>query len=86
MPEDRQEHEVDLVRGYHRHLLTGGVELAWDDCWAAYRRYSFDGLVMGIAASMLVAQSERSDDMFMAMVNRHARQALDLGAEEFLQA
>jgi hypothetical protein len=84
LPEARREHEYGLVQAYHRHLASGGVELAWDDCWAEYRRYSFDGLVMGIAASMLVAQSARSDDMFMAMVNRHARQAWDLGAVEFL--
>jgi hypothetical protein len=84
LPEDRRDHECTLVRAYHRHLGSSGVELPWADCWAGYRRYSLDGLVMGIAASMLVGRSERSDDMFMAMVNRHAVQALDLGAEEFL--
>jgi Phosphotransferase enzyme family len=84
LPDVRRDHEAELVRAYHRHLAAGGVELSWDDCWSAYRRYSFDGLVMGIAASMLVAQTARSDDMFMAMVDRHGRQALDLGAEEFL--
>jgi aminoglycoside phosphotransferase (APT) family kinase protein len=85
LPEARRRHEHGLVQAYHEHLAHGGVEVAWDDCWAGYRRYSFDGLVMGIAASMLVAQSARSDDMFMAMVNRHARQAWDLGAVEFLE-
>jgi hypothetical protein len=84
LPEDRREHERSLVRAYHRHLTRSGVELSWSDCWSGYRRYSLDGLIMGIAASMLVAPSARSDDMFMAMVNRHARQALDLGAGEFL--
>jgi hypothetical protein len=86
LPEARRDHEVELVRAYHRQLAEGGVDLAWDDCWLAYRRYSFDGMVMGIAASMLVARSERSDDMFMAMVERHGRQGLDLGAEELLAA
>jgi len=86
MPEARRDHEVELVRAYHRHLATDGIDMAWDDCWDSYRRYSFDGLVMGIAASMLVTRMARSDDMFMAMVDRHSRQALDLGAEEFLRA
>jgi hypothetical protein len=84
LPEDRGRHEVDLVHAYHRHLSDAGVALDWDDCWSAYRRYSFDGLVMSVAASMLVARSERTDDMFMAMVERHGRQVLDLGAQEFL--
>jgi hypothetical protein len=86
LPEGRRDHEVELVRAYHGHLAAAGVDLAWGDCWEAYRRYSFDGLVMAIAASMLVAQNQRTDDMFMAMVDRHSRQALDLGAEEFLTA
>ena len=35
-------------------------------------------------ASVMVQQTERGDDMFTAMATRHARHALDLGAEEFL--
>ncbi|MGH9055513.1 MAG: phosphotransferase [Acidimicrobiales bacterium] len=84
LPEDRRLHEVDLVRSYHTRLGDAGVDLAWEDCWACYRRYSFDGLLMGIAASMLVGRSERTDDMFMAMVNRHAEQAVDLGSAELI--
>jgi hypothetical protein len=80
----RRAHERGLLRSYQQHLASGGVDLTWDECWHGYRRYSFDGLVMGIVASMLVARTPRSDDMFMAMVTRHARQALDLGADEFL--
>ena len=84
LPEDRRQHEAKLVRAYHGFLTDLGVDLPWADCWQAYRRYCFDGLLMAIAASMLVAQTARSDDMFMAMVNRHGRQALDLGSEDFL--
>ena len=42
---------------------------------------SIDGLLMGMFASMLVTRTERGDDMFMAMVNRHGHQLLDLEAE-----
>lgn len=80
----RREHEAELVASYHRQLATLGVELPWSKCWDDYRRYTFDGLIMGVAASMLVTQTPRSDDMFMAMVSRHAQQAIDLGAEEML--
>jgi Phosphotransferase enzyme family len=83
-PEARRDHECELVRAYHRHLAAGGVHLAWEACWQGYRRYSLDGLVAAIATSMLGWRSTRSDDAWVAMVNRHGCQALDLGAEEFL--
>lgn len=82
--EARRDHEAALVRVYHQQMEAAGVDLAWTDCWEGYRRYSFDGLIMGVVASMLVTRTKRSDDMFMAMVGRHGRQALDVGAVEFL--
>jgi Phosphotransferase enzyme family len=81
---ERGQHERALVKAYHQHLRDAGVDVAFEECWNGYRRYAFDGLVMGIAASMLVTQTPRSDDMFMAMVNRHGHQALDLGSADFL--
>ena len=65
-------------------MHTAGVDLDWDDCWEQYRRHTFAGLVMAVAASMLVEQTERGDDMFMAMANRHGRHALDLDAEALI--
>ena len=84
LPDDRRTHEDDLVRDYHGALTATGVELDWDDCWQQYRRHTFAGLVMAVAASMLVEQTERGDDMFMAMANRHGRHALDLDAEALI--
>ena len=75
-----------MVRAYHRQLATAGVEMDWDQCWESYRRYSFDGLLRAMAASMRQPSVERTDDILMAIVDRHGRQALDLGAEELLQA
>lgn len=83
-PEARRDHECELVRAYHRHLAAGGVNMSWEACWEGYRRYSLDGLVTAIATSMLERQSEGGDEAWLAMVNRHGCQALDLGAEEFL--
>jgi len=85
-PETRRDHEVELVRAYHGQLATAGVEMDWDQCWESYRRYSFDGLLHAMAASMRLPPFERTDDTFMAIVDRHGRHALDLGAEELLQA
>lgn len=81
---DRPGVEADLVESYRVALAAAGVEMSTADCWDGYRRYAFDGLIMAIAASMLVARTDRGDDMFMAMANRHGRQALDLGSAEFL--
>lgn len=83
-PDDRRQAERDLVREYHHAMSVAGVHLSWTDCWTDYCRYSLDGLLMAIIASMLVARTARSDDMFMAMANRHGLQALDLDAADFL--
>jgi Ecdysteroid kinase-like family len=77
---DRQRHEQDLVRAYHDALTARGVGQSFDDCWSGYRRSAFGGIVMDIVAAMVVAQTERGDEMFAAMASRHARHALDLDA------
>lgn len=83
-PDDRRANEEALVREYHAALVTTGGSVDWDTCWRGYRRHGFDGLLMGIIASMLVGRTDRGDDMFMAMVNRHGRQLLDLDAERLI--
>lgn len=80
--EDRRKHEEMLVREYQKCMLGYGVELEWDDLWQQYRLYSFSGFAMAIAASMLVKQTDRGDEMFMAMASRHGRQAIDLESEK----
>jgi hypothetical protein len=83
--DERREVERDLVRRYHEGLLATGVEdYDFDRCWEGHRRGTFAGLIMAIAASMLVEQTERGDAMFMAMAHRHARHALDLDAPALL--
>ncbi|HXZ87928.1 MAG TPA: phosphotransferase [Candidatus Binataceae bacterium] len=85
MPDARRRHETDLVRLYYESLIASGVDgLGWDQCWTEYRRYTFAGLVMAIAASMLVMRNARGDEMFIAMAQRHGRQALDLESEKLL--
>jgi hypothetical protein len=82
---ERREHEADLVRRYHEGLgLAGVTGYSWERCWSAYRHGAFAGLVMAIAASMLVERTARGDEMFLAMAHRHARHALDLDAPALL--
>ncbi|MGI9614912.1 MAG: phosphotransferase family protein [Acidimicrobiales bacterium] len=84
-PEVRRETDDGIVRSYHRGLVEAGVaDYSWDRCWADYRRASFHGFVITVIASTIVVETERGNDMFTAMAKRHARHALDLGAEEFL--
>ena len=86
LPELRRAHEDGLLRAYHGALCAGGVEdYSWDDCWHDYRYTSFGGVVMAVVASMIVEQTERGDDMFVAMASRHGRHALDLDAPTLLE-
>ncbi|QYG91023.1 aminoglycoside phosphotransferase family protein [Iamia sp. SCSIO 61187] len=87
LPEDRRPVEEELVRRYHDGLLAAGIDgFDWDTCWHEHRRGTFAGLVMAVAASMLVEQTERGDLMFLAMASRHAQHALDLDAVELLRS
>ncbi len=87
VPEERRRGEEEIVRGYHRALGEAGIEdYDWDACWRDYRRGTFSGFAVTVVASMMVVQTERGDEMFVTMARRHARHALDLGAEEFLGA
>lgn len=84
LPDERRRHERALMETYRDGLDAYGIDYGWDACWEAYRRFSFAGVRMAVIASMIVVQTDRGDDMFMAMASRHAQQALDLDAMEFL--
>ena len=83
-PDARREHEGDLVDRYVDGLVAQGVAIDRDGVWQQYRRYSFGGLIMAIVASALVRRTERGDEMFVTMAERHAHQALDLDAETLI--
>lgn len=81
----RREHERDLVRRYHDGLVAAGVrDYGWEQCWTDHRLGSFAGFLTAVVAPMMVERTERGDDMFMAMVRRHARHVLDLDAPALL--
>jgi Ser/Thr protein kinase RdoA (MazF antagonist) len=85
--DDRRAHEVDLVRAYYDELSASGVTgVTWEFCWDEYRRQTFHGLLMSIAASMVVVRTDRGDDMFMTQLARSAQQVLDLDALSLLPA
>ncbi len=85
-PKERRRGEEGIVRRYHSAIAEAGVaDYDWTQCWDDYRRGAFAGFAVTVIASMMVVQTERGDEMFIAMARRHARHALDLGAEEFLR-
>jgi hypothetical protein len=85
--EDRRAHEEELLRHYLSELHAHGVEhYGFDDLWGDYRRHAFSGLVMAVGAAMMVARTDRGDDMFLAMARRAAAHAEDLGALDTLDA
>lgn len=85
LPDDRRAHERDLVRTYHDDLVRRGVrDYPWERCWDDYVRFSLSGYQMAVVASMIVRQDDRGDEMFCCMAERHAAQALELGADRLL--
>ena len=85
LPEDRRASERAIVSDYLDRLHAAGVEgYDWDACWDDYRRGTWSGLLMAVAASMLVERTDRGDEMFLTMARRAARHALDLDAADLL--
>jgi hypothetical protein len=75
----RRQHDDELLRTYHR-ALGPAATLSLDDIRDGVRRASFFGVVMAIVSSMLVRRTDRGDEMFMTMLERHCSQVLDTGA------
>lgn len=73
----RRAHETDLLRIYHTELTAQGVrDYSFDDLLRDYPVGTFQNLVIGVAAAMLVARSDRGDDLFVSMASgalAHAR-------------
>jgi aminoglycoside/choline kinase family phosphotransferase len=86
-PAERARVEEAMVRDYHAGLEAAGVAgYAWEACWEEYRLGTFAGLLMAVGASMMVERTDRGDQMFLTMADRHARHALDLEAPDLLSA
>ncbi|HTI78504.1 MAG TPA: phosphotransferase [Mycobacterium sp.] len=75
----RRDHYDALLHAYHD-ALGPNATLSFDEVRDGVRRQSFFGVMMAIVSSMLVAQTERGDEMFMVMLERHCQHALDTDA------
>lgn len=80
----RRDLDESLLRSYFDELSRYDVDLSWDDCWHSYRQFAPAGLIMAVIASMIVGETERGNDMFMAMAKRSARMSAELGTIDLL--
>lgn len=84
-PDERRRIEREMVGLYYERLSEYDIgDYGFDQCWEDYRRHSFAGFFMAVAASLMVGRTERGDRMFVTMANGAAAQAIDLDATEFL--
>jgi hypothetical protein len=77
-PEVRRAHEIELVGLYHNELRRRGVE-SYDlkACWRDYRRYTLNGILMGVFSALAVERTERGDALFLKMTSGACQQAAD---------
>ena len=85
VPELRRAHERELVEAYHRALESHGVSgYSFDECYEDYRHGHFQGPLVTVLGAMGVIQTDRGDDMFMAMASRSCAAIRDLDCESLL--
>jgi hypothetical protein len=82
--EQRREWEKSLISEYSQWLDAAGVSLDAQECWQQYREYAMHGIVITVLGAVFTAAEERSDKMFLAMIQRHLQQCVDLDSREFL--
>lgn len=81
---ERRAHYDDLLAAYRDGL--GASALSLEEIRDGVRRQSFFGVMMSIVSSMVVVRTDRGDEMFMTMLERHSSHVLDTGALEVLPA
>ena len=81
--EDRRAHYDELLGAYCEGLGPNSSITA-EQVRDGVRRQSFFGVMMAIVSSMLVERTERGDQMFLTMLDRHSSHVLDTGALDVL--
>ena len=74
LPDDRAVHERDLVARYAAGMRAAGVALSDEAAWDGYVLGSAGGYLMALIASQIVERTDRGDEMFAVMAERHAAQ------------
>jgi len=79
-PEQRRSHEAHMLDVYRESMAALGVERTREEVQADYVYGSFQGPSITMLGSLAVGQTDRGDEMFMAMAHRSASQIRDLDA------
>jgi Ecdysteroid kinase-like family len=83
--EDRRDWEEVLIRDHYRAALdAAGVSLGAQECWDQYREFAMHGILITVLGASFSTPEERSDKMFLAMIQRHLQHCIDLDSREFL--
>ncbi len=82
---DRRAWERELIQQYSVWLDTAGVSLDAASCWEQYREFAMHGIVITVLGACFSEPAERSDQMFLSMIQRHLQQCVDLDSREFLE-
>jgi aminoglycoside phosphotransferase (APT) family kinase protein len=69
-PEDCARHEFELLDYYLAKLVDYGVAIPAEVARREFARYTLQPIVMLVAASVIVEQTERGDEMFLSMIER----------------
>lgn len=83
---DRRAWEKALIENYRVALDKAGVALSSQECWDQYREFAMHGIIITVLGASFSSPAKRSDQMFLAMIQRHLQQCLDLESQEFLPA
>ena len=84
-PERRAELERDLVATYHRALGTHGVtDYDGETCWRDYRLGVLQAPLITTFGFAFAAETERGDDMVLAMLERGCRAIRELETLELI--
>src|SRR4029079_15313704 len=80
LTDDVRRDNYDALLGAYHAALGPDAALSLDDVREGVRRQAFFGVMMAIVSSMLVARTERGDEMFMTMLCRHGQHVIDIDA------
>ncbi|MFP6655391.1 MAG: phosphotransferase [Myxococcota bacterium] len=83
-PEQRRAHQAHMLEVYRQAMAALGVPRSADEIYADYRYGSFQGPAITMLGALSVGQTNRGDEMFMAMASRSAAQIRDLDALDLL--
>ena len=74
LPDQRVVHERALVNRYAASMRGAGIDLSDEAAWDGYVLGSAGGYLMALLASQIVERTDRGDEMFAVMAERHAAQ------------